>query len=52
MWNLKNKLYKENSKGLIATETKLMFARGEGVGRLGRTGEGNKKYKYKPVTGT
>ena len=35
MWNLKNKMNKENRHGLIDTENKLIIARWGEVGRLG-----------------
>ena len=46
MWNLLNKRRKlTNRSRVIDGEKKLMVARGEGLGGLGETGGGIKKYK-------
>ena len=45
MWNLKNKINKQNGNRVIDAENRLMVARGERFGGLGEKGEGIKKYK-------
>ena len=45
MWNLKNKIKKQNRNRLIDTENILSVARGKEVRRMGEKGEGIKKYK-------
>ena len=44
MWNLKNKINKQNINRLKDTENRLMVARGKGgLEELGEKGEGTKK---------
>ena len=46
MWNPKNKIHKQTKlKQLIDAESRLVVARGVGVGALGGRGEGTKKHK-------
>ena len=45
MWNLKNKINKQNRNRLTNTENKWMVSRQRGVGRMGEKSNEIKKYK-------